>query len=432
MQRVNPDRNGSGGCVLQTTDSGQREVKEDMEQETPIRILHVFGKLNRGGAESRVMDLYRHIDRTKVQFDFLVHFQSSCADPDTLATRRPKEDLDDEVLSMGGRIYVLPRFTGTNLGQYKRACKTFFAAHHDFAAVEGHMTSMASVYLPIAKASGVPVVMAHARSAGVDAGLRGLATRWLRRSLPEKCDRMLSCSREASVSVFGRKAYEEGKIMLVPNALELAPFFFDEEKRRRVRASYGIPDDAVVIGHVGRLDAVKNHCYLAGVGKALEGREIRFLFAGKGALQQQIQRTFEDAGLGAKVIWTGQLSREETAAVYQAFDVFAFPSLYEGMPGTVIEAQAAGLPCVIADTITDEAVLTNLVIRLPIGADHASQWAQEIQKRTATTDAEQGLVMAGDMAGRRAASARAGAALDAAGYNVETAAIQMQKFYMEL
>lgn len=403
-----------------------------MEQETPIRILHVFGKLNRGGAESRVMDLYRHMDRTKVQFDFLVHFQSSSADPDVLAVSRPKEDLDDEVLSLGGRIYVLPRFTGTNLGQYKKACRTFFEAHHEFAAVEGHMTSMASVYLPIAKAAGVPVVMAHARSAGVDKGLRGVATRWLRRSLPGKCDRMLSCSKEASVSVFGRRASDEGRVMLVPNALELEPFFFDEEKRGRIRAMYGIPDDAVVIGHVGRLDAVKNHGYLAGVGKELTGCKVRFLFAGKGALKDQIQRTFEEAGLGDKLIWTGQLSREETAAVYQAFDVFAFPSLYEGMPGTVIEAQAAGLPCVIADTITEEAVLTNLVIRLPIGEDCRQLWAGEIQKRTAETNAEKGRVLAGDTDGRREASARAAAVLDAAGYNVETAAVRMQEFYAGL
>lgn len=403
-----------------------------MELETPIRILHVFGKLNRGGAESRVMDLYRHMDRTKVQFDFLVHFRDSCEDPDTLAARRPKEDLDDEVLAMGGRIYVLPRFTGTNLGQYKRACRRFFAAHHDFTAVEGHMTSTASIYLPIAKDAGVPVVMAHARSAGVDAGLRGIATRWLRRSLPGKCDRMLSCSQEASVSVYGRRAFEEGKIMLVPNALELAPFFFDEEKRRRVRAGYGIPDNAVVIGHVGRLDAVKNHSYLAGVGRELAGCEVRFLFAGKGALKEQIQKAFEEAGLGEKVIWTGQLSREETAAVYQAFDVFAFPSLYEGMPGTVIEAQAAGLPCVIADTITEEAVLSNLVIRLPIGDGDKALWAKEIKRRTASTDEEKGLVLAGDAAGRREASARAGVLLDAAGYDVETAAVKMQKFYIEL
>ncbi len=401
-----------------------------MGQETPIRILHVFGKLNRGGAESRVMDLYRHMDRTKVQFDFLVHFRSSGEDPDALAAQRPKEDLDDEVLSMGGRIYVLPRFTGINLGQYKRACRRFFAAHHDFAAVEGHMTSMASVYLPIAKAAGVPVVMAHARSAGVDSGLRGLATRWFRRSLPDKCDWMLSCSREASAAVYGRRACDEGRVMLVPNALELTPFFFDEEKRRSVRERYGIPDNALVIGHVGRLDPVKNHSYLAGVGKALAGQEVRFLFAGKGTLQEEIQKAFGEAGLGAQVIWTGQLSREETAAVYQAFDVFAFPSLYEGMPGTVIEAQAAGLPCVISDTITEEAQLTSLVTRLPIGEEHAPMWAEEIRKRTASTDVEKGLVLAGDASGRREASAKAGVLLDAAGYNVETAAVRMQEFYM--
>ena len=166
--------------------------------EQPIRVLHVFGKLNRGGAESRVMDLYHHMDRSKVQFDFLVHYKAGNEGKrsgKSLEELRPPEDLDEEVRALGGRIYVLPRFTGTNLWEYRKACREFFAAHHDFAAVEGHMTSMASVYLPIAKAAGVPVTIAHARSAGVDAGIRGLATRFFRKSLPKKCDLMMSCSK---------------------------------------------------------------------------------------------------------------------------------------------------------------------------------------------------------------------------------------------
>ena len=398
-----------------------------------IRILHVFGKLNRGGAESRVMDLYRHMDRTKVQFDFLVHYDG------TDMSQRPKEDLDDEVLSLGGRIYVLPRFTGKNYGEYKKACRDFFAEHHDFAAVEGHMTSTASIYLPIAKAAGVPVTMAHARSAGVDGGLKGLATKLLRRSLSRRCDIMLSCSKVASIAVYGRKAYESGQVRFVPNALELRPFAYQEARRNAVRVMYGIPEDAIVIGHVGRLDPVKNHTYIASIGAALEQlqagdpgkkRKWYYLFAGKGALQEEIQRAFESAGIADHLIFTGQLPREQTAAIYQAFDVFVFPSLYEGLPGTVLEAQAAGLPCVIASTISDEVELTDLVKRLPIGEKDAEIWAKEILRRT--TGSEPGCVKAGDRAGRKAASEKAQKALDEAGYNVETAAKKMQEFYLML
>lgn len=408
--------------------------------EQPIRVLHVFGKLNRGGAESRVMDLYHHMDRSKVQFDFLVHYKAGNEEKrsgKSLEELRPPEDLDEEVRALGGRIYVLPRFTGTNLWEYRKACREFFAAHHDFAAVEGHMTSMASVYLPIAKAAGVPVTIAHARSAGVDAGIRGLATRFFRKSLPKKCDLMMSCSKEASVAVFGKEAYESGRVLAIPNALDLHAFYFDPERRKAARENYAIPDKALVIGHVGRLDPVKNHSYIAKVGRALADRmaenndtenaaPLYFLFAGKGTLQDVIRKEFETAGLAEHLIFTGQLSREDTAALYQAFDVFVFPSLYEGMPGTVIEAQAAGLPCVISDTITKEAMLTELVCALPLNQE--AEWAGEVLRRVSSTGG--GCVKQGDPEGRAEASREAARALAEAGYDVESAAVRMQEMYL--
>ncbi len=431
-------------------------VMEERRMQEPVRILHVFGRLNRGGAESRVMDLYRHIDRSRVQFDFLVHYQVTAEDAARIPTLlreaaeesaaertagtsarlssrmlyalRPREDLDEEVLAMGGRIYVLPRFTGTNLVSYRRACRELFAVHHDFSAVEGHMTSTAAVYLPIAKAAGVPVTIAHARSAGVDAGLKGAATRILRHSLAKRCDVMMSCSREASISVFGRRAYESGRIMNVPNALELSAFAYDPDLRRSVRERYGIPADALVIGHVGRLDPVKNHVYIAGIGKELrrlqDRRQIVYLFAGKGPLQEEIRRSFAAAGLGGQLIFTGQLERRETAGIYQAFDVFVFPSLYEGLPGTVLEAQAAGLPCVIADTITPEVDRTELVRRLPLGEENVRAWAAEVLRRTGAEEL--------DEAARRRASGDAIRALSEAGFEIGAAAERMQAFYQSL
>lgn len=354
----------------------------------PIRVLHVLGTLNMGGAESRIMDLYRHIDREKVQFDFLVHYKETeedlknhvGTDSDSLYQRRPKDAYDEEALSYGARIYVLPRFTGKNLGTYKKACRNFFAFHHDFAVVEGHMTSMASIYLPIAKEEGVSVTIAHARSAGVEGGIRGAATKWFRRSLPEKCDIMMSCSRSASRSVFGKKAAESGKIILVPNALDLFSFSFDPLKRQSVRQEYSIKDNVFVIGHVGRFDPVKNQVFLSRVGARLSQREEKFcfLFVGEGKEQNAVRSAFEEAGLLDHVIFAGAQPREKTQALYQAFDAFILPSLYEGLPGTVIEAQSAGLPCLIADTITDEVVLTNLVKQFSL--DEEDSWAKELEE----------------------------------------------------
>ena len=455
-----------------------------------------------GGAETRIMDLYRHIDREKVQFDFLVHYRRSDAqkadgvgtDTDALYQARPQEDFDEEALSLGARIYVLPRFTGTNLSEYKKACHTLFAQHHEWAVIEGHMTSMASVYLPIAKeeaakAAGaaedavrIPVTIAHARSAGVDAGLRGAATRIFRRSLPRKCDIMMSCSGPASVSVFGEKAARSGKVRIVPNALDLDAFRYDADAREKARAEYGISGDTLVIGHVGRFDPVKNQAFLAKVGAELKKicrHKFLFLFVGAGDLQASVREAFEGEGLGDKdwddkadalspipdiaagaasrdpigetclppiadakgldfssgcvphtrqhavyVRFTGLLPREKTAEVYQAFDVFALPSLYEGLPGTVIEAQAAGLPCVIADTITEEVAVTGLVQRLPL--NDPATWARAIAEAAEIPERQP------DAAGRARISADALERLAGAGYEIRSAARKMQEMYLEL
>ncbi|MDE7282698.1 MAG: glycosyltransferase, partial [Lachnospiraceae bacterium] len=116
--------------------------------EEPIRILHVLGGLSLGGAESRIMDLYRNMDRQKIQFDFLVHSSG-------------EEHFDEEIEALGGRIYRVPRFKVYNLFSYKKAIKSFFTVHHEYTAVHGHMTSTAGIYLPVAKKAGVPVTVAH-------------------------------------------------------------------------------------------------------------------------------------------------------------------------------------------------------------------------------------------------------------------------------
>ena len=134
--------------------------------EKPVRVLHVLGKTDLGGAESRIMDLYRHIDRARVQFDFLVHTEE-------------EGYFDQEIYELGGRIFRVPRFRLYNYFSYRKAVKDLFRLNHDFQVVQGHMTSTAAVYLPIAKKAGVPVTVAHARSAGVDKGMKGTITKWM-------------------------------------------------------------------------------------------------------------------------------------------------------------------------------------------------------------------------------------------------------------
>ena len=352
----------------------------------PIRVLHVLGNNQLGGAESRIMDLYRHMDRSRIQFDFLVHTDQ-------------KGHFDEEIEKLGGQIYRIPRFRLYNYFSYKRAVKKFFALHHDFKAVQGHITSTAAIYLPIAKRSGVPVTIAHARSAGVDKGAKGKLTRWMRRNLSRKADFLFTCSRLAGISVFGEQAVREGRTIFIPNAIDCPAFAYNEKKREEMRERLRIIDQ-YVIGHVGRFHYAKNHEYLLQVFAALcngekinydltndkkthdtkseegENRDYILLLLGEGSGMEEAKQLAEKLGIADKVRFLG--NQNPVYDYYQAMDYFVYPSRYEGLPGTIVEAQASGLRCLMSDTICEEVAVTELVRMMSIEED-AAHWAEQIR-----------------------------------------------------
>ena len=330
--------------------------------EQPIRILHVLGSTNLGGAESRIMDLYRHIDREKIQFDFLVH--------------STKEGFfEPEIRQMGGNIYYLPSFRVYNYLNYKSACRDFFTEHNEFAVVQGHMTSTASIYLPQAKKAGIPITIAHARSAGVDAGIKGFITKLLRKNLYRKCDYMFACSDLAARAVFGDKRFEEGKTVFIPNAVDTKEFAPDEIMRKEIRELYKL-ESSFVIGHVGRFHYAKNHEFLLEVFAEIRQKkaDAKLFLLGDGPRRKEMETKARELGVDKDVIFAG--NKNPVAPYYQAFDAFLFPSRFEGMPGTVVEAQAAGLPCLISDSVTAQVKVTELVAFLPLEKS-AEEWAEE-------------------------------------------------------
>lgn len=335
----------------------------------PIRVLHVLGNTQLGGAESRTMDLYRHLDRSRVQFDFLVH------------TER-EGHFDKEIKELGGRIFRVPRFRMYNYVSYKKAVTVFFEKHHEFCMVQGHITSTASIYLPIAKKAGIPVTIAHARSAGVDKGVKGTLTRWLRRNLSKKADYLFTCSRLAGVSVFGAQAVREGRTVFIPNAIDCQAFSYQKDTRERVRRELGI-EDKYVIGHVGRFHYAKNHEYLLQVFAALAGRsetgvrkDYVLILLGEGEGMEGAKELSEQLGIAEKVHFLGNHSN--VYDYYQAMDYFVYPSRFEGLPGTVVEAQAAGLRVLMSDTICEEVAATELVHVMSIRED-AEVWADYVE-----------------------------------------------------
>lgn len=330
----------------------------------PIRILHVLGTTQLGGAESRIMDLYRHVDRERVQFDFLVHTD--------------KEGFfDKEIRELGGRIFRVPRFRFYNYFSYRKTIADFFRENHEFRAVQGHITSTAAIYLPIAKRADVPLIIAHARSAGVDKGIKGILTRFLRRNLSKKADFLFTCSELAGISVFGKKAVEAGKTVFVPNAIDCGAFEYDGLRRQKIREELGL-SDKYVIGHVGRFHYAKNHEYLLQVFAALcrKGeKDYALLLLGEGGGMEAAEKQAKELGISDKVLFAG--NKRNVYDYYQAMDYFVYPSRFEGLPGTVVEAQTSGLRCLMSDSICTEVMATELVQAMSI-KESPEKWAEYI------------------------------------------------------
>ena len=363
----------------------------------PIRILHVFGTMDRGGAESRTMDLYRHLDREKVQFDFLVHTNKT-------------GHFEAEIKEMGGRIYRVPRFLFYNYFSYRQALRDFFRAHQDFPIIQGHMTSTAAIYLPIAKRAGVPVTVAHARNAGVAKGLKGLLTRMLRYNLHKKADYLFTCSRLAALAVFGREAVEKGRTTYIPNAIEVEKYRYDETVRAEIRKQNNLAGQ-FVIGHVGRFIYQKNHEYLLKIFHEVQKRfaDSRLLLLGEGNELGRIKALAKELGILDKIIFIGNVPNAWD--YYQAMDYFVFPSRFEGLPGCVVEAQASGLKCLISDAIADEVRISDSVKAMDIHADPV-KWADFIIKSR-------------DYSRKRATDV-----LEEAGFDVKRQAMKMEAFYL--
>ena len=340
-----------------------------------IRVLHVLGGTGLGGAESRIMDLYRQMDRQEIQFDFLVHSSAvNCFRED--APEREPQFYDEEIRKLGGHIYVLPKFRVYNYFAYKKAVQDFFRKHHEFRVVQGHMTSTAGIYLPIAKKCGIPITVAHARNAGVAKGAKGIATRFFRRNLVQKTDYCFACSELAGKDVFGDEAMRQGKVKIIHNAIDAGRFSYDSQKRDEVRARLGLSDQ-LVIGHVGRFDYQKNHPFLIDIfAKLCEIRQDAVLILlGEGSGMDNIKGKCRTLGITEKVKFLGNQKQPED--YYQAMDIFLLPSYFEGLPGVLVEAQAAGLRCFVSDTITREAKATDLVTYLSIERP-AEDWARKI------------------------------------------------------
>lgn len=321
----------------------------------PIRILHIVTYMGRGGLETMLMNYYRAIDRNRIQFDFLTH-------------RDFRADYDDEIEALGGRIYRLP-----NLNPFSRsyldALDRFFAEHLEYRIVHSHLDCMSAIPLKAAKKHGVPVRIAHAHSSRQDRDLKYPLKLLFKRGIARQATQLFACGKEAGKWMFGTDDFH-----VLNNAIDAERYRFDPKVRQEVRSELGIPADALVAGHVGRFMAPKNHGFLLRIFAELPDH-ARLLLVGDGVLRTNIEQQAKVLAIRDRIIFTGV--RTDVDRLLQAMDIFLMPSLFEGLPVSIVEAQAAGLPCVISDKVPIECKKTDLITQLPLDASPA-EWAEAV------------------------------------------------------
>ncbi|ELC8400769.1 glycosyltransferase family 1 protein [Clostridium perfringens] len=300
-----------------------------------IRVLQVVNDMHRAGLETMLMNYYRNIDRTQIQFDFLTH-------------RPNKSDYDDEIIGLGGKVYYAPRLYPQNYPLYFRYMKHFFKEHPEYTIIHSHIDSMSYIPLLAAKKAGVPVRIAHSHNTSIDRDFKLPLKMLFRKLLPSVATEFCTCGKEAGEFLFPGEKYT-----FIPNAIDATKFSFSENLRKQKRKDLGILNKFVV-GHVGRLSYQKNHKFLIEVFSELIKKEPNsiLLLIGVGEKKEEIKKQVNDLGLSNKVIFLG--NRSDVNELYQAMDVFVMPSFFEGVPVVGIEAQFANLPCVFSDKIPDE------------------------------------------------------------------------------
>ncbi|WP_299436925.1 glycosyltransferase family 1 protein [uncultured Aquimarina sp.] len=344
-----------------------------------IRVLQVFTILNRGGAESMIMNYYRKIDRNKVQFDFLVH-------------RKEKAAFDEEIESLGGKIYRFDPINPLFPGDYYNKLRSFFKEHNEYSIIHSHLNTFSCFPLKIAKEFNIPCRIAHAHIAIDDVSFTSLFSQkervketfkkliklQLKKKVKKDATHLFSCGDKAGKWLFGDKTL----FTTMNNAIDTEKFAYNASVAKQYKEELNVKD-RLVIGHVGRFASQKNHSFLLKIFSEIlkEKSDCDLVLIGDGPLKKVMEKEAQNLAIDSSVHFLGV--RADVPELFQMFDVFVFPSFYEGLPVTLIEAQAAGIKVFASDSITNEVSLTDDIEFLSIDKP-AEYWAKKILEIDAT------------------------------------------------
>ena len=360
----------------------------------PIRVAQMMTDMNYGGVEMVVMNYYRHIDRTKVQFDFFALEGSAV----------PQRE---EIERLGGRVYIVPKYT--HLSAYEKEIIRLFK-QNQYKIVHSHMNTLSVFSLWGAKKAGIPNRIAHNHStAGKGETKKNIIKYALRPFAKIYPTKLCACSQYAGEWLYGKNA----EFQVFNNAIDLSRYSYDPQKAAAVRKELEL-EDKFVVGHIGRFCYQKNHDFLIDIFNEIhkQRQEAVLLLIGEGELEQDIRNKVMALGLEDSVRFMGK--QKDTSKFYHAMDCFVLPSRYEGLPVVGVEAQAAGVPCVMADVVTPETkILESTAFVSP--EESAVNWAMAVLESTSHYQKKD-----------------TSAELRKAGFDIVTGAEKLERFYYKL
>lgn len=328
----------------------------------PIKVLAVVSQMARGGLENRLMDIIRSLDFQRVQMDIYTY-------------RLEPGAMDEEAESYGCRIYYNKPLNIGNMFGYVHYFASFLREHPEYKIVHAHQDAWCSVFCRGAKLAGVPVRIAHSRTS-IDAfSLKNLAKNIIKIPAKRYATHYFAVSDYAGEWLFGRKNMEAGRVKIWPNAIECSKYELDEAVRRDKRKELGIEGKMVIL-HVGNFTLYKNHEKVVRVFQEIrkKRKDAVLLLAGN-ECRPNVRALAEELQIENDIQFLGV--RSDVKELLWAADVFLFPSIFEGMPGAVIEAQAAGLPCLVSDSVTEQIKITSLVTFQSL-RDSDKAWAEKL------------------------------------------------------
>lgn len=309
--------------------------------EKPIRVLNIVPNMRSAGIETFIMNVYRNIDRTKIQFDFLVH-------------NKEEEFYDDEIKKLGGKIYRFTLKDDKNIFKYIKDLKRFFKEHKEYKIIHGHMQSMMPLYLFFAEKNDVPIRIAHSHNNSYEKSLKGFVLHIFSRFSKYFSTVNFACSKEAGKYLFGKREFE-----VINNGIDLKRFKFNEEKRNEIRKKLGIQENEILIGNIGRMEKQKNQKFLIDVfnDTYMQKNNVKMLIIGTGSLEEDLKQYVKTLKIDNNVIFLKNIKNVND--YMQAMDMFLLPSLYEGLGIVLIEAQMSGVYCLTTkNTVAIETKIT--------------------------------------------------------------------------